>query len=66
MGLPANIAKALAKKVFVSSTSTCPKSPSGRHHWTKWMNEEHPNTGVVHGPRGHVIFYCSVCGGQRK
>jgi len=44
----------------------CVKSPTGKHRWVKWMNEEHPNTERVHGPGGFVVFHCKDCGRIKK
>lgn len=61
----ANGAKAAKQKGKQASKHYCPGSDNGKHSFTKWMNEEHPNTGATHGPGIHNIFYCKNCGFTR-
>ena len=44
----------------------CPNGRNGRHHWGKWFNEEHPNTGKIHGPGEFVVWHCTACGIVKK
>ena len=70
MGLLKTIGKAAARRMINNAVdyakrkgatkTTCPDGT--RHQWTKWFNEEHPNTGVIHGPGSHVVWHCAKCG----
>ena len=70
MGLAGTIGKAVARRMISAAVqsakrkgATKQKCPDGsRHTWVKWFNEEHPNTGKVHGPGEHTVFHCSKCG----